>query len=118
MRALIDYLRGCPTGFDQGSGLCGNVREFIREFIRRDPNYSPLMTNFKTAMQAATANWQHFSGTEGFPIASTDTLYTCPLEYYYFTCERDIVYTGEYGRRRIELANLIADELEKQLCKS
>ncbi len=116
MQKLIDYLRGCPTGFYQGIGLYGNVREFIR----RDTSCSKLvaMLNFKTAMQTATANWQHFSGREGFPIASSDTLYTCPIEYYYHIRECDTLYTGEYGRRRIELANLIADELEKQLCKS
>ncbi len=116
MHALIDYLRGCPTGFDHGCGLCNNVREFIG----RDTSCSTLvaMTNFKTAMHAAIINWQHFSGIVGFPIASTDTMTTCPAEHYYHVCEYDTMYEGEYGRRRIELANLIADELEKQLCKN
>ncbi len=112
MRALIDYLRGCPTGFDQGGGLCSNVREFIR----RDTDYSTLLSNFKTAMQAATVNWQHFSGLRDYPVQS-DNSYSVG-RCFIMASTNDTMYDGEYGRRRIELANLIADELEKQLCKS
>ena len=53
-----------------------------------------------------------------YPITNSEADHYKAKDDYRIASMHEIMYTGEYGRRRIELANLIADELEKQLCKS
>ncbi len=112
MQELIDYLRGCPTGFDQYRGLCDNIicPPTLRKFTIAERKA------FNAALKAVLPSWQYFSGCNITPIRMDDTL--TPEDYYLISKRYGTMYEGEYGRRRIELANLIADELEKQLCKN
>ncbi len=107
MQELIEFLRSCPEGFNTSSGLCANAYEvaLTREQCRA----------FDYAMCEVVKTWEHYSSNLTYPIAG------CVLDArlrYMAAHATHTLYIGEYGRRRIELANLIADELEKQLCKS
>ncbi len=103
MQELIDFLRGCPEGFYHTNGLCGNVYEITTT--------DEQCIAFDKAMDTVVETWEYYSGNLVYPIAGSKDAYAAAV------CDRTM-YEGEYGRRRIELANLIADELEKQLCKS
>jgi hypothetical protein len=102
MQKLIDYLRGCPEGFNPTCGLCSNVAEITD---------CDAYKAFDDTMDKVIRGWQHYSGRAAYPVSGGKPAYLAAR------CTNTL-YTGEYGRRRIELANLIADELEKQLCKS
>jgi hypothetical protein len=103
MQELIDYLRGCPKGFVHDYGLCYSIVQFNGGFVHESAH---------KAMRKVVLDWKHFSGDLSYPIKGDD----CSARDM-FNKTRNM-YAGEYGRMRIELANLIADELEKQLCKS
>jgi hypothetical protein len=106
MQELIDYLRGCPEGFKRSYGLCFNIVKF---------NEANLHKRAVESMHRVVCNWEHYSGNRVYPIAGEKQYTGSAMDAFNNASD---MYTGEYGRRRIELANLIADELEKQLCKS
>lgn len=109
MQELIEFLRGCPEGFDSGCGLCSNVDLFLYK-CKGVPKFADL-DEFKKAMKVVTIDWQYYSGNREYPIQSDNGYSTgrCFMQAATF----NTMYEGEYGRRRIELANLIADELER-----
>ncbi|QBQ71153.1 hypothetical protein S0112_021 [Shewanella phage S0112] len=110
MKKLIDYLRGCPEGFNTRCGLCYNIAQFNKI------NSNKYITSNKYVfekMREVARNWKHFSGDTNYPIDGGRAKYLATQ-----AIDRGGMYKGTYGRRRIELANLIADELERQLCQS
>lgn len=99
MQELIDFLRSCPDGWDLDKGICHNVQE---NFDLRETGI------FDEAMAEVAPDWKYFSGNIEFPIKHQTAIDS--IEAY----RHHHLYEGEYGRRRVQLANLIADKLAEE----
>lgn len=107
MQKLIDYLQGIADGaakVNKSLGLCSHVASLY-------PEYSEIFDN---AMRQVCKTWKHYSGDNLFPIYMPR--FINPANAFIKADKHGTMYKGEYGRRRRELAGLIAEELRK--CKS
>lgn len=99
MEDLIVFLENCPNNFSEGVGLCANVLDKFGH---------TQYVEFYHVMRDIVRSWPHYSGNIDYPIAAPAADYETALECYQNTRE---MYRYEYGKRRIELAKLIANKL-------
>lgn len=89
-------------------GLCWAIYEYATG------RSVPVVAETHRIMCAACEGWGHYSGDESYPIShpvfGPETGFTCAVD------EHDM-YEGEYGRRRLELAQRMLDVIEKELAE-
>lgn len=97
---LVDVLKKIKEDPVLSIGICGNYKRVIAESYAVDS-----LMKFNECMEQACKNWVYFSGSTLFPIKCEGLQPT-------FAYELRRKWTGEYGRRRMELLDRMIDIAE------
>lgn len=99
----LQFLVEKGVGLNLAKGICGNLESVN----------SHNSNTFILWLKENVSEWEKFSGSSIFPVASPNSLYSA-MDYYMKSRQLN-VWEGEYGEDRKELLQWCIDRITKQL---